>query len=141
MVGFMPNRELGNEATDRIEDRVQRIAIASEDHPGGKRSRALLAEGIEALVYDHPRVGFAGACAFDGIGDAPIHRIRDRLGELALQPGRRAEMMQEIGVGPADLCGDRLERHRLRPLLNQQLARCGERGRAAFFRGEAGSSY
>ena len=62
-------------------------------------------------------------------------RIGDRPGKLALQPGGRAEMMEQIGVGAADLRRDRLQRHRLRPLVEQQLARGVECGGAAFFRG------
>ena len=50
-------------------------------------------------------------------------------------------MVEEVGVRAANLCGHGLESHRLRALLEEQLARGGERCRAAFFRGEAGSSY
>ena len=46
-------------------------------------------------------------------------------------------MMEQVGVGSADLRRDRLERHGLRPLLEQQLAGRVEGGRAAFFGAEA----
>ena len=77
MMRFVAGGELGDEAADRIEDRVQRVTVARQDHPGGKGSSALLAERIEALVDDHARVGLAGAGAFDRFGDALVHRIRD----------------------------------------------------------------
>jgi hypothetical protein len=68
-------------------------------------------------------------------------RIGDRLGKLALQSGSGAEMVEEIGVGPADLGRDRLERDRLRSLFEQQLPGGRESDGAAFFRAKAGSSY
>jgi hypothetical protein len=137
----MANRKLRDEAVNRIEDRVQRVAVAAEDHPGGQRSGTLAPERVEALIDNHPRVGLTGACAFDCIGDALRDRIGDRAGELALEAGRLAEMVKQIGVSPADLGGDRLQGHGLRPLFNQQPARRGERRGAALFGTEAGSSY
>jgi hypothetical protein len=122
---LMPDRELGNERTDRIEDRVQRIAIASDDHPGRERSRAFLTERIETLIDDHPGVSLAGAGPLDGIGDAGSDRIRDRPRELPLQAGRRSEMVEKVGVGPTDLGCDRLQRDGLRSLLEQKPARRG----------------
>jgi len=44
-------------------------------------------------------------------------------------------------MGSADCRGNRLKGYRLRALLKQQLARRGEGGGAAFFRGKACSSY
>ena len=137
----MADRKLRDEAVDRIEDRVQRVAIAAEDHPGGQRSGTLAAERIEALIDNHPRVSFTGACAFDRFGDALCNGVGDRPRELALEPGGGAEMMKQIGVSPADLRSDRLQGHGLRPPLNQQLARGGERQGTALFGAEAGTSY
>ena len=119
----------------------KRVAIAGDDHPGGERAGALLAERIEALVDDHAGVGLAGAGALDRFGNALVDRIRDRLRKLALKPGGGAEMVEQVGVGAADLRGDRLQGHRLRPLVEQQLARRGEGGGAAFFGGQARTSY
>ena len=62
----MADAELGDEAVDRIEDRVQRVAVAGEDHPGGKRAGAFAAERVEGLIDDVAGVGLAGARAFDG---------------------------------------------------------------------------
>ena len=50
-------------------------------------------------------------------------------------------MMEEVGVGTADLGGHSLEGDALGPLIEQQLTRRGEGGRAAFFRREARTSY
>jgi len=101
----------------------------------------VLSERVEALVDDDSGVGFTQAGPLDRLGDARRHRVRDRLGKRALKPGGRAEVVEQIGVGAANLCRDRLERHPLRPLLEQQLARRGKRGRATLFRAEACSSY
>ena len=111
---LMADAELGDETADRIEDRVQRVAVAGEDHPGGERSGAFLAERVEGPVDDIARVGLAGPRALDRFGDAGRDRIGDRAGKLALKPGGRAEMMEQIGVGPADLRRDGLQRHRRR---------------------------
>lgn len=141
MMGVVTDRELRNETADRIEDRVQRVAVAGDDHPGGEGTGPLPAKSVEALVDDEPGIGFAGAGKLDGFGDAAVDGVRDRLGELALKSRRRAEMVKEVGVSPADLTGDGLERDGLGPVFDQKLAGRGERGRAAFFRGQAGSSY
>ena len=50
-------------------------------------------------------------------------------------------MVEQIGVGLADLGRHRLQRHRLRALLDQQRARRLERGGAALFGGQAFASY
>ena len=50
-------------------------------------------------------------------------------------------MMEQVGVGLADLGADRLERHRVRPLLDQQPARGFQRLRAALFRGKTRTHY
>lgn len=71
---FMADGQLGDERPDRIEDRVERVAIATQDHPRGECPRALLAEGIETLVDNDPCVGFSGPCALD--------RVRNALGDL-----------------------------------------------------------
>jgi len=83
----------------------------------------------------------AGTGTFDRIGDVRRDGVGDRAGKLALQPGCRSEMMEKVGVRPADLARDGLQGHCLRPLLDQQLARCRKRGGPAFFGGEAGPSY
>lgn len=108
MMSFVADRELGHERANGIEDGIERIPIARENHPGSERTRAFLAEGVEALVYDDPRVGLARACPFDGIGDASVDGIGDRLGKFALEAGSRAEMVEEVRVRSSDLGGDGL---------------------------------
>src|SRR4051794_22932688 len=137
----MANGELGDEAADRIEDRVERVAVAGDDHPRGECTGAFLAECIEALVDDDPRIGFPGAGALDRLGDAAVDRVGDRFRKFALKAGGRPEMMEEVRMGSADLRGDGLQGDPLRPLLEQQLSRRGKGGGATFFRGEAGPSY
>ena len=108
LVLFVTDSELGNEAADGIEDGIERIAIAGEDHPGGKRPGALAAEGVEGLVDDVARVRFAGASALHGVGNAGNHGLRDRPRKFGLEAGRGSEMMEEVGVRPADPRRDRL---------------------------------
>ena len=126
-----------------MESRIgfRRVAVAGQDHPGGKRSRTLAVEGVERAVDDLADVALADAGAFDGLGDAPGDAVRDGSGKLRLEPGGRAEMVEQVGVGPADLRGDGLERDGLWALLEQQLARGFERDGAALFGVEAFRAY
>jgi hypothetical protein len=135
------DRELRDQVPNGIEDRVQGVAIAGKDHPGGKRSGAFFPECVKALVNDHAGVGLTSARSFDSLGDAAVDGIRDRPRQLALKAGCGSEMMEKIGVRAADLRRDSLERHGLRATIDQQLARRGQGGGAAFFGGQAGSSY
>src|SRR6476620_5060245 len=141
MMVLVADRELRHEPANRIQDGVERVTIAGQDHPRRERPRTLLAERVEALVDDDPRIAFARASALDGFGDARGDRIGDRLGELALKARGRAEMMKQIGMGATDLRRDGLERDPLRSLLKQQLACRRKCGGTAFFGSEAGSSY
>ena len=141
MMFVVTNRELRNQAADRIENRVERVPVSREDHPCGQRSRPFLAEGVEALVDDHPGIRFARASALDRVRNAVGDRIRDRPGKLALKPGGGPEMVKQICVRPTDLGRDGLQRHRLRPLVEQQLPCCRKSNGSAFFRAEAGPSY
>jgi hypothetical protein len=50
-------------------------------------------------------------------------------------------MMQQVGVRPADLGSDRLQRHRLRSVREQETARSLDRGRAALFGAQSFASY
>lgn len=141
VVGFVADRELGDEPANGIQNGVEGIAIAGEDHPCGKCSGTFLAEGIETLIDDHARVRLSGAGPFDCIGDTAVDRIGDGFRKLALKSGGGPEMVEQVRMGPSDLAGDSLQRHGLRALFNEELARRAKRGGAAFFRGEAGSSY
>ena len=137
----MADGKLCDQGMDGIENWVQRVAVAGENHPRGERPRTLLAEGVEALVDDDPRIGLARPGALHGVRDAVGDRVGDGFGKLTLETGGRPEMMQEIRVSPADLRGNGLERHGLRSLVEQQLSRGCQGGGTAFFRAETGSSY
>jgi hypothetical protein len=108
MMFLMADAELCDELLQRIENGIERVAIAGEDHPGGERSSALAAEGIEGSIDDVAGVRLAGTRPLDCGGNARGDRIRDRSRKLALEARGRSEMMKEVGVGPADLGGDRL---------------------------------
>ena len=107
---LMANRQLRDETADRIQDRIQSIAVAGEDHPRCESSGPLTAKCVETLVDDHSRVGFSGAGALNRFGDARGYRIGDRLGQLALKAGSGAEVMEEVGVRSPNPRRDSLER-------------------------------
>ena len=138
---LVAHAQLGDESADRIEDRVERVAVAGQDHPRGQGARAFPVERVEGAVDDLAHVPFAGARAFDRLGDAAGDAIGDRSGELRLKPGGGSEMVEQVGVRAADLGSDRLQGHRLRTLLEQQLPRGLQRGGAAFLRVQAFTAY
>ena len=110
----------------------ERVALAGEGDPADQLARALIGEGVEHRV-DHVALGGeALAAAGDRGGDRGRDGVRDILGQRAVEPGDRAEMMEQIGVGAADLGRDRLQGDRGGALLEQQRARGGDRGGAAF---------
>ena len=116
-----------------IEDRVERVAVAGDDHPRGERARALAVEGVEGAVDDVAGIGLARAGPLDRVGDGRGDRSGDRSRKLALKPGRRAEMVEQVGVGSADLGGDGLECHRLGTVGKEQAPSGLDRRRSAFF--------
>ena len=133
--------ELVDEPVDGVEDRVERVAIAAEDHPGGERSGPFAVEGVEGAVDDLARIGLALALALDDPGDLGRDPLADQPRELALEPGGRAEMVEEVAVGLADPGADRLQSHRLRPRFDQQSPRGLQRGGTALLRREAFTPY
>src|SRR4051812_47984879 len=56
---LMALAELVDEAVNRVEYRVEGVAIAGEDHPGGERAGAFLPERLEGAVDDLARIGLA----------------------------------------------------------------------------------
>ena len=56
---LMAVAELVDQPVDGVEDRVEGVAVAGQDHPGGERSGAFLVEGVEGAVDDLARVGLA----------------------------------------------------------------------------------
>ena len=65
----MAGAQMIDQRVDRIEHRVERVAIAGQDHPGGERAGPLAAEGVEDAVDDLDRVGLVRA--------GPCHRLLD----------------------------------------------------------------
>ena len=104
----MADAELGYEAMDRLEDRIERIAIARKDHPGGECASSFAPEGVEALVDDYSSIGFSSSGSFDRVGNVLRDRIGDGPRKLALEARRRPEMMEKIGVSPSNVGGDGL---------------------------------
>lgn len=133
--------KLGDEAPQSLEDRIERVAVAGEDHPGGERSRSLAVEGIERAVDDLAGVGLVQPSPLDGIGDAGCNALGDGPDELRLQAGCRSEMVEQIGMRPPDLRRHRFQRDRLRALFKEQAARGFERGGPALFGVKAFAAY
>src|SRR4051812_37600926 len=91
---LMAGAEVIDELVDRLQHRVQRVAIARKDHPGGERAGALLAEGVEDAVDDLDRVGLVRPGAPHRFLDAGADSVADQLGQRRLQAGGRAEMVE-----------------------------------------------
>src|SRR5436190_7035484 len=68
MMFLVAHAKLSDQLPDRIQDRVQRVAIAGEDHPCGKSSRAFMVESVERPVHNFADVAFSGAGPFDRLG-------------------------------------------------------------------------
>ena len=141
MMILVAESQPGDQYADRFEDRVERVAIAGEDHPRRQRPGALLAESVEHAVDDDPGIGFAGTGLLDLDRDQTGDRIGDRAGERALQPRGGAEMVEQIGMGAADAGGNGLQGHRLRALGEQERPGGVERGRAALLLAQAAAFY
>ena len=127
MMFFVTHGEASDQAADRIEDRIQGVAVAGQNHPRGERPGPLAAERVEGHVDDVAGIALTGPGGLDRLGDAAGDALGDRPGELGLKPCGRAEMVEQIGMGAADLGGDRLQRHGLGPVGQQQAARGLER--------------
>lgn len=134
MMLLVPNAQLGDQLAKRIEDGIERIAVAGQNHPGGERARAFAAEDVEGSIDDVARVCLAGTCPFHGAGDARGDRIRYSPRKLALEARGRAEMMKQVGVCSADCGGYRLQGHGLRPVGKKEAPRRLNRRRATLFR-------
>lgn len=138
---LVADAQLCDQLTKGIENWIERIAIAGEDHPGSERARAFAAEDVEGSIDDIARVCLAGTGPFDGGGDARGDRFGNCSRKLALEPRRGAEMVEQICVCSANLGGNRLQGHRLGPVSEKEAARGLNRGRAALFGAQSFSSY
>ena len=138
---LVADAQLGDQLSKRIENGIERIAVAGENHPGCERARTFAAEDVEGPIDDIARIRLAGTCPFDRAGDARGDRIRNRSRKLALEARGRAEMMKQVGVCAADLGGDRLQGHRLGPVGEKEAPRRFDRSRAALFGAQSFPSY
>lgn len=137
---FMPEGQLCDEAANRIEDRIERVAVAGEDHPCGERAGPFPVENVEGPIDDVTGVGFARPRPLNCLGDARGDGFGDGSGKLPLKPGRRAEMMKKVRVSPADLCRHRLQSDRLRPVGKQKSTCSVDCGGTALLRSQSSSS-
>lgn len=129
---FMANAQLRDECSKRIEDRIEGVAVAGEDHPGGERASAFAVENIECAIDDIASVGFTSAGAFDRFGDTRPYGFGERTGKLTLELGCRPKMMKNVRVRSADFGGDSLQCNRLRAVRDKQLPSGFNCGRSAF---------
>ena len=138
---LVADAELGDERPDRFQDRVQRIPVAGQDHPGGKRPRTFPIEGIEGQVDDLPRVRLVSAGSADGLGDIPGNPVGNQPCKLGLKACRRPEMVEKVRVGPTDFRCHRFQCDGLWTLFEQYQPRGLECGGPALFGVEALSTY
>ena len=138
---FVADAELGDQSADGFEDRVEGVAVARQDHPGGERSGTLTVERVERAVDDFTRFSLSCACAADGFGDASGHAIGDRPGKLRLQSRGRAEVVKQIGVRAPDLRRHGLERDGLRTLFEEEETRGLQSDGTALFGVQAFTAY
>ena len=141
MMFLVAGAQLGNERAEGIEDRIQRLAVPRKDHPGGERSRAFPPEGVECHVDDVARIGFPGTGPFDGLCYAAGDSFRDRPREFGLKSRCRAEMVEQIGVSPANLRGDGFQRDCLWAVRHEEGPRRLKGGGPALFGVETFAPY
>ena len=138
---FVADAELGDQSANRFEDRVEGVAVARQDHPGGERSGTFTVERVERAVDDLACFRFSRTSAPHGFGDAPRHAIGDRPCQFRLQPCSRAEVVKQIGVRAAYLRRHGLERDGLRALFEKEEARGLQSGGTALFGVQAFTAY
>ena len=117
---LMADTQLRDEGTDRFQDRVERIAVARDDHPCCERAGTLPIEGVEGSIHDLAGIGFMRSGTADGFRDAVGNPVGDGARELCLKASGRSEVMEQVCVGTPDLRSDGLQGHRLRALFEQQ---------------------
>jgi hypothetical protein len=104
---FIPFGQIVDQLVDRLQDWVQRILVAGQDHPARHRPRAAR-ERIERHVDYFARILVAGTRAFRRFADLRGDRAREMRDQRFLQVGGRAEMVQQVGMRPPNP-----RRHRL----------------------------
>ena len=134
---LMADAELGDERPDRIEDRVERVAVAGEDHPGGKRAGAFAVERVEGAVDDVAGVGLSRARAFNGFDDGRGDRIGDRPRKRALEPGCRPKWWSRLAWVRPTSAATAFSVTACGPSASSSRARGLDRGRAALLRAQS----
>ena len=105
---LMTDAEPGDQRAQRVQNRIECVAVAGKDHPRRECAGAFAVEGVEGQIDHFASVRFMRSGTAHGLGDVAGDAIRDEPRELRLEPGRRAEMVKQIGMGAADLGSDRL---------------------------------
>ena len=141
LVILVADAELRDQGLQGFQDWIERVAIAGEDHPGGERSRAFAAERVEGLVDDIASVGLAFTGTLDGRCDFGSYRVRNGPGKSTLQPRGRTEMVEQVGMGAADLRGHGFQSYRLGPALQQKSPRGLDGGGTALLRAKSRTFY
>ena len=113
------SRRAPGSSASRLPERIIQAASApAPSLPNASKTRSTISIG--SASWARARRTAASIAGADPVADQP--------GERRLQARGRAEMVEQIGVGLADPRRDRLQRHRLRALLDQQ-ARAPPRAR------------
>ena len=111
---------------------IERVLVAGQQHPAGQRARALTVERVESQIHHFARRTQPGAAGAHGIDDRLADRAREMLGQRLLQPDAEPKWCSRLAWVRPIRADNRLQRHRLRPRLDQQRARRCERGAARF---------
>lgn len=119
MMLVVPRGQLRNKPANGVQNGIKGIAISSDDHPSGEGAGAFLAKCVKALIDDNSRVSLAGTSTLHRLRDARVDIVGNRFGELALQSGRRTEVMKQVGMGAPNLRRDRFQGYCLRSLVEQ----------------------
>src|SRR5690606_9072195 len=132
--------QLVHKTMDRLDDRIERALVTRKKHPACKRPATLAIEGVERQIDNLSGRTHPGPRRARCIADRFADRRGQMRGERFLQLGRRAEVVQEVGMRTADTGGDGLECYRLGPSLQQE-GPCGLHCRSATLLGRQSLSY
>ena len=130
---LMALAQLVDQLVDRVEYRVQRLAIAGKDHPGRERAAALAAEGVEGAVDDLDRIGLMGAGAHAPPAAMPATtRSEISPASAACSPAAEPKWWSRLAWVLPISAATAFSVTACGPLLDQQPPRRLQRDRAAF---------